>query len=114
MSIAIDLLKRELRTVDVEIEKLRKTLDTASTVRNCILDQMFEADTGFRLGGDAIFTPEHGGRREPRRVKILCRTSRNWDEDWWCKAQIYKKDGTLGKHEVQMISVKGELTQPED
>ncbi len=113
MSDILETLKAELAKVDAEIASIQGELGKANEVKREIIDRLFEAETGFCIGGDAIQTPSYG-KKTPRRVKILRVTDREWARDWWCKVQIYRKDGTLGKNETQVFSVKQELKQVED
>ncbi|KKN96812.1 hypothetical protein LCGC14_0164560 [marine sediment metagenome] len=112
MSTAMQKLKEELATADAKVDQISGELTKAVEIRNSVLDRMFETDTGFRIGGDAIQTLSYGSR-PPRRVKILRLTNRDWSngKNWWCAVQIYKKDGTLGKNEARVFSAKDELAQ---
>ena len=113
MSDTLETLKAELAEVDAKIRGIKVELGKANETQREIIDRLFEAETGFCIGGDAIQTPTYG-KKTPRRVKILRITDREWSNDWWCKVKIYKKDGTLGKNETQVFSVKDELKQVED
>lgn len=107
-------LKAQLVEADAKIRGIESKLSKAVQVRNNLLDRLFMAETGFKLGADVIWTPHKGSQKgKSVRAKLVCRDSDGWKGKWWCTVKPYKKDGTLGMNERRICHATEELTQPE-
>ncbi len=106
-------LKMQLAKVDAEIAGIQGGLSKAKTVRGSILDRLFEIETGFLIGSDALYSARHR-QQQNLRAKILRRSSDGVGGRWGCTVRLYKKDGTLGQNEARVFSVEKELRQLED